>query len=80
MTIPPAVKTLRLSQDGEPIPTFCILMLFHPLDDHDGLSPLEAAQMSLDIHNAASRWNKSLLDNAARPSGALVYSAAVRGT
>jgi HK97 family phage portal protein len=52
------------------------LKLFHPLDDHDGLSPLEAAQMSLDIHNAASRWNKSLLDNAARPSGALVYSAA----
>ena len=32
--------------------------------------------MSLDIHNAASKWNKSLLDNAARPSGALVYSAA----
>jgi len=25
------------------------------------------------IHNAATRWNKALLDNAARPSGALVY-------
>ena len=25
------------------------------------------------IHNAAARWNKALLDNAARPSGALVY-------
>jgi HK97 family phage portal protein len=24
------------------------------------------------IHNAATRWNKALLDNAARPSGALV--------
>jgi HK97 family phage portal protein len=48
--------------------------LFHPLDDHYGLSPLEAAAQSLDIHNAAGRWNKALLDNAARPSGALVYT------
>ena len=46
---------------------------FHPLDDHYGFPPLEAAQTSLDIHNAASAWNKALLDNAARPSGALVY-------
>jgi HK97 family phage portal protein len=28
------------------------------------------------VHNAASAWNKALLDNAARPSGALVYSTA----
>ena len=27
----------------------------------------------LDVHNSASAWNKALLDNAARPSGALVY-------
>jgi HK97 family phage portal protein len=27
------------------------------------------------VHNAAARWNKALLDNAARPSGALVYDA-----
>ncbi|MEA3035393.1 MAG: hypothetical protein QOH04_1155, partial [Sphingomonadales bacterium] len=26
------------------------------------------------IHNAATKWNKALLDNAARPSGALVYA------
>jgi hypothetical protein len=25
------------------------------------------------VHNAASRWSKALLDNAARPSGAIVY-------
>lgn len=68
--------TTRLSQMTQPVPRVLHLALFHPLDDHNGLSPLEAAQMSLDIHNAASRWNKSLLDNAARPSGALVYSAA----
>ncbi|SMD10802.1 phage portal protein [Rhizobium sp. RU36D] len=49
------------------------LKLFHPLDDHLGFSPLAAAQMALDLHNAAARWNKALLDNSARPSGALVY-------
>lgn len=50
------------------------LKLFHPLDDHYGFAPLFAAQSALDVHNAASGWNKALLDNAARPSGALVYN------
>lgn len=49
------------------------LKLFHPLDDHLGFAPLAAAQMALDIHNQAATWNKALLDNSARPSGALVY-------
>lgn len=49
------------------------LKLFHPLDDHSGLSPLVAAGAALDLSNAASGWNKALLDNSARPSGALVY-------
>ena len=49
---------------------------FHPQDDHYGLSPLQAAAQALDVHNAASRWSKSLLDNAARPSGAIVYKGA----
>lgn len=49
------------------------LKLFHPLDDHMGFAPLEAAMMALDLHNSASAWNKALLDNSARPSGALVY-------
>jgi HK97 family phage portal protein len=57
-------------------PPILHLALFHPLDDHYGLSPLEAAGCAVDVHNAASAWNKALLDNAARPSGALVYSAA----
>jgi len=38
------------------------------------LSPIEAAATAIDTHNAASRWNKALLDNSARPSGALVYA------
>jgi HK97 family phage portal protein len=37
---------------------------------------LQAAATALDVHNAASRWSKALLDNAARPSGAIVYRGA----
>ncbi|KKC39819.1 portal protein [Devosia epidermidihirudinis] len=70
-----AGRTMRLPQDGA-LPSVLHMALFHPMDDHYGMAPLEAAQTSLDIHNAAGEWNKALLDNAARPSGALVYSAA----
>ena len=52
------------------------LALFHPDDETGGLAPIEAAAAALDIHNAASAWNKALLDNAARPSGALVFAGA----
>lgn len=52
------------------------LRLNNPLDDHYGFAPLAAAQAAIDIHNAASGWNKALLDNAARPSGALVFGGA----
>ncbi len=48
------------------------LRAFHPQDDHYGLSPLQAAASAIDVHNSASRWSKGLLDNAARPSGAIV--------
>ncbi|ODT79789.1 MAG: phage portal protein [Pelagibacterium sp. SCN 64-44] len=72
-------RTTRLRQDGAPLPAVLHMALFHPMDDHYGMAPLEAAQTSLDIHNAAAGWNKALLDNAARPSGALVYSAAGQG-
>lgn len=70
-----AGRTARLRQDSVPVPSVLHMALFHPLDDHYGMAPLEAAQTSLDIHNATGDWNKALLDNAARPSGALVYSA-----
>ena len=51
----------------------CHIRSFHPHDDHYGLSPLQAAAQALDVHSSASRWSKALLDNAARPSGAIVY-------
>ena len=51
----------------------CHIKTFHPQDDHYGLSPMQAAATAIDVHNSASRWSKALLDNAARPSGAIVY-------
>ena len=56
--------------------TVCHIKSFHPQDDHYGLPALQAAAVAVDVHNAASRWSKALLDNAARPSGALVYRGA----
>ena len=46
---------------------------FHPADDHYGAGCLAAADQAVATHNAASNWNRTLLENAARPSGALVY-------
>ncbi|WP_146345069.1 phage portal protein [Falsiphaeobacter marinintestinus] len=51
----------------------CHIKSFHPQDDHYGFSPMQAAAMAVDVHNSASRWSKALLDNAARPSGALIW-------
>ena len=48
----------------------------NPRDDHYGMGCLEAAIAAATVHNRASRWNKGLLDNGARPSGALSYEPA----
>jgi len=52
------------------------LRLFHPADDRYGYAPMEAAARAIDIHNEGARWAKALLDNSARPSGALIYQGA----
>ena len=70
-----AGRQMRFHQAIEGQKPILHMSLFNPLNDHYGMSPLEAAAFSLDIHNAAGGWNKALLDNAARPSGALVYGA-----
>ncbi len=57
---------------GEGVSPICHVKNFHPQDDHYGFSPMQAAAAAVDVHNAASRWSKALLDNAARPSGAIV--------
>jgi len=66
-------KKHRFDTTG-PVSPICHVKSFHPQDDHYGFSPMQAAAMAVDVHNSASRWSKALLDNAARPSGALVYN------
>jgi len=67
-------RSIRFAQDSQnTISPIYHMALFHPNSDHYGLSPLEAAACAIDIHNSAGAWNKALLDNSARPSGALVY-------
>ena len=51
----------------------------HPLDDHYGAGCLGAASGAISAHNAAAKWNAALLDNAARPSGALVHDPGDKG-
>jgi HK97 family phage portal protein len=47
--------------------------LWHPMDDYYGCSPLTAAAMEVDQHNSATKHNINLLENGARPSGAVVF-------
>ncbi|MGD9471762.1 MAG: phage portal protein [Novosphingobium sp.] len=54
-------------------PNIIHIKSFHPADDHYGAGCLSAAEQAVATHNAAAAWNRALLENAARPSGALVY-------
>ncbi|MFC4480352.1 phage portal protein, partial [Flavobacterium chungangensis] len=65
--------TRLLPEDGAGRASILHLKALHPLDDHYGLGCVGAAAGAVAIHNAATVWNKALLDNAARPSGAMVY-------
>jgi len=46
---------------------------FHPTDDWYGLAPVEPAGDAIDRNTASGAHNKALLDNGARPSGALIF-------
>ncbi|MBU1346639.1 MAG: phage portal protein [Alphaproteobacteria bacterium] len=67
-------RSVRIGREADGWMPVMHLKLFHPTDDHYGFSPLEAASFAIDVHNASGEWNKALLDNAARPSGALVFN------
>ena len=45
---------------------------FHPTNDWYGLSQIESGAYAIDQHNEASRWNQSMLQNGAKPCGALI--------
>ena len=66
-------RTTRIGPDASGFLPVLHATLFHPLDDYRGLSPVEAAIAAIDVHNQGAAWTKALLDNAARPSGALVF-------
>ncbi|WP_126172186.1 phage portal protein [Altericroceibacterium xinjiangense] len=66
-------------EDEDGWPNLIHLKSFHPADDHYGAGCLSAAEQAVAIHNAASTWNRALLENAARPSGALVYESGETG-
>ncbi|MDE2435558.1 MAG: phage portal protein [Sphingomonadales bacterium] len=59
--------------DDDASPNLIHIRTFHPADDHYGAGCLAAADRAVATHNAAAEWNRTLLENAARPSGALVY-------
>lgn len=61
--------------DADASPNIIHVRGFHPGDDHYGAGCLNPADMAIAVHNAASAWNRTLLENAARPSGALIYDA-----
>jgi len=47
--------------------------MFNPIDDWYGMSPIEAGAYAIDQNNESMSWMQSLLQNSARPSGALEY-------
>jgi HK97 family phage portal protein len=49
------------------------IKLWNPLDDYYGCSPLQAAAEEVDQHNLSSKHNINLLNNGARPSGAVIF-------
>lgn len=65
--------------DGDASPNIIHIKGYNPVDDHYGSGCLTAADQAVATHNAAAGWNRALLENAARPSGALVYDAAAGG-
>jgi HK97 family phage portal protein len=66
-------RVQRYAAEGDAAaPGLLHLKAMNPLDDHLGLGALGAASEPVALLNAAGRWNRALLANAARPSGALV--------
>lgn len=68
-----AIRRIAIDVDRDVRPVLH-LKKFHPVDDWYGLSPLDPAAWAIDTHNGSGQFNKALLDNAATPSGAFVYS------
>jgi HK97 family phage portal protein len=68
---PREVRYPAVQSDGRP--ALVHLKTTNPLDDHLGQGCLCAASEPVALLNAAARWNRALIANAARPSGAIVH-------
>ena len=66
-------RTRQTVEDENGWPNIIHIKAMHPVEDLYGAGALAAAHEAIAIHNAAAEWNRTLLENAARPSGALVY-------
>lgn len=64
----------KTNWDRNPDGTIDVLhtKLFNPIDDVYGQAPVWSGRYAIDQHNEGMAWVKSLLQNSARPSGALV--------
>ena len=50
------------------------LKLWSPLNDYYGMSPIYAASADIDLHNLIAKHNVNLMNNGARPTGAVVFN------
>ncbi len=67
-------KDIRFPAEGDAQrPGLLHLKTVNPLDDQLGLGCLGAAIGPVMLLNAAAQWNRALIANAARPSGAIVH-------
>lgn len=63
----------KMSDDPDDQQPILHIRLFHPTNDAYGMSAIDPAAFSIDIHNEASAFQKAHLANGATPSGAMVY-------
>jgi HK97 family phage portal protein len=64
--------TVNMFTETFAAPTVLHRKFFHPTDDFYGLSPLQVAARHYKTDNLSADWNYALLQNQARPSGALI--------
>ena len=60
-------------RDSEGRSPVLAMRLYDPTGGGDVQSPMRAAACAIELHNASADWAKALIDNSAKPSGALVY-------
>lgn len=79
--VPAKYKVKRSNGDEYEIPVTILgqsnmmhIKTFNPLDEWMGMSPVMATAFSVDMHNGSSEYGVGLMQNGARPSGALVVN------